>query len=92
MQSDRGILQRGCVHPLHVLLDGVTAERHRAVHLCQDLGSGAPAKVSAEAGRNLEDHGDVIRLESLERVVGGPIDAKPYSRYLREKLGTLAAA
>ena len=30
--------------------------------------------------------------ETLERVVGGPIDAKPYSRYLREKLGTLAAA
>ena len=30
--------------------------------------------------------------ETLERVVGGPIDAKPYIRYLREKLGTLAAA
>jgi carboxypeptidase Taq len=30
--------------------------------------------------------------ETLERVVGGPIDAKPYARYLREKLRTLAAA
>ena len=30
--------------------------------------------------------------ETLERVVGGPIDAKPYIRYLKEKLGALAAA
>jgi carboxypeptidase Taq len=30
--------------------------------------------------------------ETLERVVGGPIDAKPYIGYLREKLGTPAAA
>ena len=30
--------------------------------------------------------------ETLERVVGGPIDAGPYIRYLKEKLGTLAAA
>jgi carboxypeptidase Taq len=30
--------------------------------------------------------------ETLERVVGGPIDAKPYVRYLKEKLGALAAA
>jgi len=30
--------------------------------------------------------------ETLERVVGGPIDAKPYIRYLTEKLGTPAAA
>ena len=30
--------------------------------------------------------------ETLERVVGGPIDAKPYVRYLTEKLGAPAAA
>ena len=30
--------------------------------------------------------------ETLERVVGGPIDAAPYVRYLKDKLGTLAAA
>ena len=30
--------------------------------------------------------------ETLERVVGGPIDAGPYIRYLKEKLATLAAA
>ena len=30
--------------------------------------------------------------ETLERVVGGPIDAAPYVRYLKEKLGALAAA
>ena len=30
--------------------------------------------------------------ETLQRVVGGPIDAKPYIRYLKEKLGALAAA
>ncbi|MCP9486227.1 MAG: carboxypeptidase M32 [Gaiellaceae bacterium MAG52_C11] len=30
--------------------------------------------------------------ETLERVVGGQIDAKPYVRYLTEKLGALAAA
>jgi carboxypeptidase Taq len=29
--------------------------------------------------------------ETIERVVGGPIDPAPYLRYLREKLGTLAA-
>ena len=30
--------------------------------------------------------------ETLERVVGGTIDPKPYVRYLREKLGALTAA
>jgi len=30
--------------------------------------------------------------ETVERVVGGPIDPQPYLRYLRDKLGTLAAA
>jgi carboxypeptidase Taq len=30
--------------------------------------------------------------ETLQRVVGGPIDPEPYVGYLREKLGTLAAA
>jgi carboxypeptidase Taq len=30
--------------------------------------------------------------ETLERVVGGPIDAAPYVRYLKDKLGALAAA
>jgi len=30
--------------------------------------------------------------ETLERVVGGPIDARPYVRYLREKLTALAPA
>lgn len=29
--------------------------------------------------------------ETIERVVGGPIDPAPYLRYLREKLGALAA-
>jgi carboxypeptidase Taq len=31
-------------------------------------------------------------LETIERVVGGPIDPQPYLAYLREKLGALAAA
>ena len=30
--------------------------------------------------------------ETIERVVGGPIDPQPYLRYLSDKLGTLAAA
>ena len=30
--------------------------------------------------------------ETVERVVGGPIDPEPYLRYLRDKLGTLTAA
>ena len=30
--------------------------------------------------------------ETIERVVGGPIDPQPYLRYLRDKLGALAAA
>jgi carboxypeptidase Taq len=30
--------------------------------------------------------------ETIERVTGGPIDPQPYLRYLRDKLGTLAAA
>jgi carboxypeptidase Taq len=30
--------------------------------------------------------------ETVERVVGGPIDPEPYLRYLSDKLGTLAAA
>jgi carboxypeptidase Taq len=30
--------------------------------------------------------------ETIERVVGGPIDPQPYLRYLRDKLGTLATA
>jgi carboxypeptidase Taq len=30
--------------------------------------------------------------ETVERVVGGPIDPEPYLHYLRDKLGTLAAA
>jgi carboxypeptidase Taq len=30
--------------------------------------------------------------ETVERVVGGPIDPQPYLRYLRDKLGTLTAA
>jgi carboxypeptidase Taq len=30
--------------------------------------------------------------ETLERVAGGPIDAGPYVRYLKDKLGALAAA
>ena len=30
--------------------------------------------------------------ETLERVVGGPIDAAPYVRYLKDKLGALATA
>jgi len=30
--------------------------------------------------------------ETIERVVGGPIDPEPYLRYLRDKLNALAAA
>jgi carboxypeptidase Taq len=30
--------------------------------------------------------------ETIERVAGGPIDPQPYLRYLRDKLGALAAA
>ena len=30
--------------------------------------------------------------ETLDRVVGGTIDAAPYVRYLKDKLGALAAA
>ena len=30
--------------------------------------------------------------ETIERVVGGPIDPQPYLRYLGDKLGTLTAA
>jgi len=31
-------------------------------------------------------------VETIERVVGGPIDPQPYLHYLRDKLGTLTAA
>ena len=70
-QSARGIPQHGVVHALHVLLDGIAAERHGAVHLRQDLRSRAPAEISAEIRRNLEDHRDVVRLQPLEGFVGG---------------------
>jgi carboxypeptidase Taq len=30
--------------------------------------------------------------ETIGRIAGGPIDPQPYLRYLRDKLGTLAAA
>jgi carboxypeptidase Taq len=36
--------------------------------------------------------GKFTPLDTIERVVGGPIDPQPYLRYLRDKLGTLAAA
>ncbi|MBA2742546.1 MAG: carboxypeptidase M32 [Actinobacteria bacterium] len=42
---------------------------------------------------NLYVHGSKFTpAETIERVVGGPIDSQPYLRYLRDKLGTLAAA
>jgi carboxypeptidase Taq len=42
---------------------------------------------------NIYSHGrKLMPAELTERVVGGPIDPQPYLRYLRDKLGTLAAA
>jgi carboxypeptidase Taq len=42
---------------------------------------------------NLYVHGRKFTpAETVERVAGGPIDAEPYLRYLRDKLGTFAAA
>jgi carboxypeptidase Taq len=44
-------------------------------------------------GEKLHRHGrKYLPAELLERVVGGPIDARPYLRYLREKHGTSALA
>ena len=44
-------------------------------------------------GEHLHRHGRKFTpAETLERVVGGPIDAAPYLRYLREKHGRAAAA
>lgn len=40
-------------------------------------------------GENIHRHGrKYLPAETLERVVGGPIDARPYLRYLHEKHGT----
>jgi carboxypeptidase Taq len=42
---------------------------------------------------NLYVHGSTFTpAETIRRVVGGPIEPEPYLRYLREKLGSLAAA
>jgi carboxypeptidase Taq len=42
---------------------------------------------------NLYVHGGKFTpAETIERVAGGPIDPDPYLRYLRDKLGSLAAA
>jgi carboxypeptidase Taq len=42
---------------------------------------------------NLYEHGSKFTpADTIERVVGGPIDPEPYLRYLRDKLGSLAAA
>ena len=42
---------------------------------------------------NLYVHGSKFTpADTIERVVGGPIDPEPYLRYLSDKLGTLAAA
>jgi carboxypeptidase Taq len=44
-------------------------------------------------GERLHRHGRKFSpTETLERVVGGPMDAGPYLRYLREKHGTATAA
>jgi carboxypeptidase Taq len=43
-------------------------------------------------GEHLHRHGRKFTpMETLERVVGGPLDAGPYLRYLREKHGSPAA-
>jgi carboxypeptidase Taq len=42
---------------------------------------------------NLYVHGSKFTpADTIERVVGGPIDPEPYLRYLRDKLGSLATA
>jgi carboxypeptidase Taq len=44
-------------------------------------------------GEHLHRHGRKFTpSETLERVVGGGLDAAPYLRYLREKHGSAAAA
>jgi carboxypeptidase Taq len=54
---------------------------------------GEYAELRAWLGERLHRHGrKFLPKETLERVVGGPIDAGPYLRYLKEKHGAPAAA
>jgi carboxypeptidase Taq len=53
-----------------------------------ELEQGEFGSLRAWLGENLHRHGRKFTpAETLERVVGGPIDPEPYLRYLREKLG-----
>ena len=53
--------------------------------------SGEFGELRAWLTENLYRHGRKFTpKETLDRLVGGPIDAGPYLRYLRAKLDTLA--
>lgn len=56
--------------------------------LDDDFEQGEFGALRAWLGENLHRHGRKFTpAETLERVVGGPIDPEPYLRYLRDKLG-----
>ena len=59
------------MNSLDILRDGLAAECHGAIHLRQDLRSGAPAEIPAEIRRNLKHQRDVIRLQPLQGFIGG---------------------
>jgi carboxypeptidase Taq len=57
------------------------------------IGRGEFSELHAWLRENLYALGrKFMPVETIQRVVGGPIDPEPYLRYLRDKLGTLAAA
>ena len=59
----------------------------------EQIGRGEFSALHGWLRDNIYAHGSKFTVdETIERVAGGPIDAQPYLRYLREKLGTLSAA
>jgi carboxypeptidase Taq len=56
--------------------------------LDQQLERGEFGELAGWLRENLHRHGrKFTSKETLERIVGGPIDAGPYLRYLKDKLG-----
>ena len=71
LQFARRIAQHLVLDVLHILRDGFAAKSVGAIHLRQDFGSGRLAQIPAEIRRHFEDQRDIVRLQALQRVLGG---------------------
>ena len=79
LQPGRGIPQRGRVHALDVLRDGVAAERHRAVDLREDLGAEPRRRSRPKLGgisRTTETSSDCRRVSASSAERAGGVPAK----------------